>query len=276
MKKLLILVSASSLAGVLAWNYLTLPVSSDWSAQEVTLIRSLSLAELPPLPLDSSNAVGDDESAAEFGHRLFFDKRLSGNGEVSCASCHQPQHMFTDGLALSVGVNIGTRNTPTLVGLAYSPWFYWDGRKDSQWSQALATVEASHEHNFTRVAVVHLLATDSFYKARYETLFGSLPDLDVLPAAASATTAEEKWLALDVETQTSVSRVFSNVGKAIAAYERKLLPGSTRFDAYAGTLVPESDLSPSNILNEIEIAGLRLFIGKGQCELPQRTTVDES
>ena len=46
--------------------------------------------------------------------------------------------MFTDGLPLAVGTSGGTRHTPSLVGLSYSPWFYWDGRKDSQWAQALA------------------------------------------------------------------------------------------------------------------------------------------
>ncbi len=265
MKKLLILVSTLSIAGVLAWNYLALPVSKEWSTQELALIRSMSLAELPPLPPDSSNAVGDDESAAELGYRLFFDKRMSGNGEVSCASCHQPQQMFTDGLALAVGRGIGTRNTPTLVGLAYSPWFYWDGRKDSQWSQALAPIEASHEHNFTRLEVVRLLANDDFYKARYEILFGALPMLDELPIAPDTATAEVEWLALDAESKASVSRVFSNVGKAIVAYERKLLPGVTRFDAYVQSLEPVSNTPPSDVLNGTEIAGLRLFVSKGQC-----------
>lgn len=268
MKKLLLLVSVLSFAGVLAWNYLALPVSREWSLQELALIQSLSLAALPPLPKDPGNAVGDDESAAELGYQLFFDKRMSGNGQVSCATCHQPQQMFTDGMTLAVGQGIGSRNTPTLVGLAYSPWFYWDGRKDSQWAQALAPIEASHEHNFSRIEVVRLLASDNSYKTRYESLFGPLPSLDESsPATAvpNTATAEQQWLALDEETRNAVSRTFSNVGKAIAAYERKLLPGASRFDAYAQSLEPDSGTPPSNVLNGTELAGLRLFINKGQC-----------
>lgn len=268
MKKLLLLFATTLFVGTLVWNYLALPVSREWSAQEVALIQSLSLAALPALPQDPGNAVADDEAAAELGHRLFFDARMSSNGEVSCATCHQPQRMFTDGLPLAIGNGIGTRNTPSLVGLAYSPWFYWDGRKDSLWAQALAPIEASHEQNFSRIEVVRLLAGDENYKAQYEALFGPLIDMDELPAAASplgTPAQQEQWLALSDATQTALSRIFGNVGKALAAYERKLLPGASRFDAYAQSLEPDAGASPSSVLNGTEIAGLRLFLDKAQC-----------
>jgi len=267
-KKSLIAIAIISLSGLLAWNYLGLPVSRDWNAEEVALIKSLSLSQLPALPADPSNQVGDNEEAATLGHRLFFDTRVSSTGEVSCATCHQPEKMFTDGLPIAIGKSIGTRNTPSLVGLAHSPWFYWDGRKDSQWAQALAPIESGHEHDFSRVEVMGLLSSDAHYRRQYEELFGPLPDAAWLPESATPEgTAEQQaaWNNLDAQLQTDISRVFSNVGKALAAYQRKLNPGTSRFDAYADSLSTEADSEPAKVLNGTEIAGLRLFIGKAQC-----------
>lgn len=268
MKKLLLSITGLLLAGVLAWDYLALPVSREWSAQEIALIQTLSLTQLPPLAPDPSNAVSDDERAAELGHHLFFDTRMSANGNVSCATCHQPELMFTDGLPLAVGGSVGTHNTPSLVGLAYSPWYYWDGRKDSQWSQALAPVEASHEHDFSRVEIARLLAADDFYRTRYEALFGALPEFGKLPESATPSGTpqqQEHWRALDEDTQRALSQIFSNAGKSLAAYQRKLMPGAGRFDAYADSLSANASSTPSSVLNGTEIAGLRLFINKAQC-----------
>ena len=108
MKKdlLLPLLASIALIAVVGWNYLSIPGVPDWSEEELRLIASLSLDSLPPLPLDPSNLVADDPAAAEFGHRLYFDTRLSSNTQVACATCHKPELMFTDGLALAVGVGI--------------------------------------------------------------------------------------------------------------------------------------------------------------------------
>src|SRR5690606_15553813 len=107
---------------------------------------SLSIKSLPPLPPDPSNRYGDDPRAAALGHQLFFDTRLSANGKVSCATCHDPGRDFQDGLPLAVGVGTNTRRTMPIAGTAYSPWMFWDGRKDSQWSQALGPLESPVEH----------------------------------------------------------------------------------------------------------------------------------
>lgn len=266
MKKLLFPLVAVLATAALAWNYLAIPDSSSWSEEELRLIASLSLDALAPLPPDPSNAVADDPAAAELGHRLYFDTRLSSNGQVACASCHSPELMFTDGVALAVGVGVGPMHTPSLVGLAYSPWYYWDGRKDSQWSQALAPLEAKHEHATDRVQLLRLVANDSAYRDSYEEIFGSLPSIEALPetgAPEGDAQQIENWNGLDAEAQKEVSRFFANLGKAIAAYERKLMPGPARFDDYAAQLAAESQEEPA--LSSSEIAGLRLFIDKGQC-----------
>ena len=268
MKKDLLLPLLASIALIFAvgWNYLSIPGVPDWSEEELRLIASLSLDSLPPLPLDPSNLVADDPAAAEFGHRLYFDTRLSSNTQVACATCHKPELMFTDGLALAVGVGIGPMHTPSLVGLSYSPWFYWDGRKDSQWAQALAPLEAKHEHATDRVQLLRLISSDTVYRDMYENVFGPLSLPAMLPETGTPqgdAQQQSNWNTLERETQTDISQFFANLGKAIAAYERKILPGGTRFDDYAAQVAAGSD--DDNALNNSEKSGLKLFIGKGQC-----------
>ena len=121
-----------------------------WSAEELGTIRSLWIGELEELAPDPSNRYAHDPAAAALGHRLFFDPRLSSNGRVSCASCHLPGRDFQDGVALASGVGRTDRRTMPLAGTAHSPWQFWDGRKDSQWAQALGPPESPVEHSGTR------------------------------------------------------------------------------------------------------------------------------
>ncbi|MDP6416643.1 MAG: cytochrome-c peroxidase, partial [Gammaproteobacteria bacterium] len=185
MKKLGLTVLLLGVALVAAWNFVAIPSFDSWSAEELRLISSLSIERLAPLPADPSNRVADLPAAVEFGYRLFFDTRLSGNGSVACATCHRPELMFTDGFQLAMGMVSGPRHTPSLVGLSHSPWYYWDGRKDSQWAQALAPLEAAIEHDIDRLQVARLINSDSSYRQMYNTLFGPLPVIPATPVAAS-------------------------------------------------------------------------------------------
>lgn len=242
-----------------------------WQPAEFDTLRSLSLYSLPPLMPDPSNAFADDPRAAALGHRLFFESRLSNNGAVSCATCHQPERRFTDGLAKGRGVGLSARNTKSIVGSAYSPWQYWDGRKDSQWSQALSPLEDANEHGGNRVRYARLLYRDSDYRAAYETLFGPLPDFsderayppDAGPGADPALQAA--WHAMLPADRAKVDRVFANLGKALAAYERKLLPGESRFDRYVRALTDDDPLTVPDQLSDEELLGLQLFIGDARC-----------
>ena len=117
-----------------------------WSAADQATLRSLSLSTLEPLAPDPSNRHGDDTAAASLGRELFFDTRLSGNGKVSCASCHAPTQDFQDGKPLASGVGTTTRRSMPIAGTAHSPWLFWDGRADSQWGQALGPLESAVEH----------------------------------------------------------------------------------------------------------------------------------
>ena len=260
---------AAGLAAVLvlatAAGAAALTAPGRWSAAEVRAIRALSVHELGPPPADPSNRWADDTAAAALGHRIFFDTRFSANGKVSCGTCHQPGRGFQDGTPLAAGVGRTDRRTMPLAGTAHSPWQFWDGRKDSQWAQALGPLESPVEHGGTRALYARVVATH--YRGEYERVFGPLPDLSGVPEAAGPVAdpaARAAWEAMTPAQREAVTRVFVHVGKALAAYERRLQPGVTRFDRYAAAL-DDAGRAPDGILTEDEAAGLRLFVGKANC-----------
>jgi len=242
---------------------------ASWTEAEVATLRSLWIGSLPPLPPDPSNAYADDSQAAAFGQALFFDTRFSSNGEVACATCHIPDKMFNDGLPLGQGVGRMTRRTMTIIGTAYSPWLFWDGRKDSQWSQALGPMESPVEHGGTRTQYAHLI--DEQYHAQYESVFGELPDFSHrarFPDVAGPVdepSAHAAWDAMTPADREAVTQVYVNMGKAIAAYERAIVPGPSRFDVYVEALLKNDKEGMQTTLTKDEVAGLRLFIGRAQC-----------
>ena len=237
-----------------------------WSDEEIVTLRSLSLASLEPLAADPSNRYGDDPRAAAFGEQLFFDERLSSNGKVSCGSCHLPGKHFQDGVALAQGVGTTTRRTMPIAGTAHSEWMFWDGRKDSQWSQALGPLESPVEHGGDRTQYAQLIA--SAYRSEYESIFGALPEMAELPGHAGPNAAPEHraaWDQLSEARRDEINRVFANIGKAIAAFERRIGPEVTRFDRYVEALAQGNAPEVGAALTDEEIAGLRLFIGKASC-----------
>jgi cytochrome c peroxidase len=243
-----------------------------WTPEELQTLRSLSLSALPPLPPDPSNAVADDPRAVALGRQLFFDPRFSANDQVSCATCHIPGLYFTDGKTLGQGVGVINRHTMSLLGSAYSPWFTWDGKADSQWAQALGPLENAVEHGGSRVGYGQALA--EHYADEYEALFGPLPDLSDstrFPALGSPLGSEEQtsaWAGMAVEDQQTATRAAVNMVKAIAAYQRTLMPQPAPFDRYVDALGDDGKLPPEAgdaSLSADEIAGLRIFIGKGKC-----------
>ena len=250
-------------AGAVATALASSAADHGWSDTERGLIASLSLTALGPMPPDPSNRVADDPRAVALGGAIFSDTRFSANGTVSCASCHLPDRQFQDDLPLGRGVGTTGRRTMPIAGMAYSPFLFWDGRKDSLWSQALGPMESPVEHGGDRTQYAHLVA--DAYRAPYEALFGAVPDLDHLPRRAGPVADPEAagaWEAMAEQDRLAVSQVFANIGKSIAAFERTIQPPSTRFDAYASAL---STGVANDILTEDEIAGLRLFVGKGEC-----------
>jgi cytochrome c peroxidase len=224
----------------------------------------MSLTEMEPLPPDPTNRVADDPRAVDLGRRLFFDTRLSSNGRVACSTCHLSDRDFQDGKALATGVGTTARRAMPLAGTARSPFLFWDGRKDSLWAQALGPLESSVEHGGTRAQYAHVVA--DAYPLEYEQLFGALPDLSGVPRLAGPVADREAalaWSALGSTQRDDVTRVFVNIGKAIAAYERRIDFEASRFDKYVAAVT--TGQSGQSILTDDEIAGLRLFIGRANC-----------
>ena len=251
-----------------------LPLRDGWSEAQRALLESMSIDALTPLPADPSNRVADSPEAAALGHLLFFDSRLSSNGKVACASCHDPKRFFSDGLPVSKGVGVTQRNSPTVVGAAYSPWQFWDGRRDSLWAQALAPLESVAEMNVTRLEVVRQVARDPAASALYRQAFGS-PALagDLARFAPRAgpygdDEARAAWARLSTGDREAIDHAFANIGKAIAAYQRLLVPGPGRFDRYVQDLARDpSGGALASGLSASELMGLRLFldVGRTQC-----------
>ena len=241
-------------------------VHSSWSADERATLASLTLDRLEPLPGDPSNRVADDSTAARFGRQLFFDTNLSSNGKVSCATCHVPSRDFQDGAPLGRGVGLTGRRTMPIAGTAYSPWLFWDGRTDSQWAQALGPLESGVEHGGDRTQYAQYIAAS--YKRDYERLFGQLPNLSQLPRHAGPngdSTTKLAWQELPSGRREQITRVYANLGKAIAAFERTLLDAPSRFDRYVAVEMAGTSHSPADRFSPDEEAGLRLFIGKANC-----------
>jgi cytochrome c peroxidase len=237
-----------------------------WTANELEEIRGMALASLPAAPEDPSNRFAADPAAAALGKALFFDGRLSANGEVSCGSCHQPERQFQDDVALARGVGQTARRTMPLAGAAHLPFLFWDGRKDSLWSQALGPLESAVEHGGDRTQYARVVA--AHYRDAYEAVFGALPPLGHLPAHAGPVEREETraaWEDMSAADREAVTAVFANIGKAIAAYERTIVPEETRFDRFASAILEGKRPRGENALSSQETAGLRLFIGKAGC-----------
>jgi cytochrome c peroxidase len=236
-----------------------------WSSEDIYEINKLSIAELPVLPPDPSNHVSDDPRAAALGKALF-DRRFSANGAVSCSSCHMPDHQFQDGLSLGHGIAEVAFRTMPLAGSAYHPFLFWDGRKDSLWSQALGPLENVLEHGGDRTMVGHLIA--AHYRVEYEAVFGSLPDFDKLPQHASPAGNSEAvaaWQALTAQQQHDIDLAFANIGKSIEAYERTIPVPKTRFDAFAAAFTAQDMATADKLFNDAERRGLKLFILKAGC-----------
>ena len=249
----------------------TVPVSTAWvqppfTQAEKLAIAALSLASLPPIPPDLSNKAIDNPTAMALGATLFFDMRLSRNGAVACSTCHQIGRQFQDGLPLGQGIGTMNRRTQPLAGIAWQKSFFWDGRKDSLWSQALAPLEKAVEHGLTRAFYARFMADN--FRDRYERVFGPMPDLSRVPANAGPLGSPDEqaaWREMASADRDAVDEVFVNIGKLIAAFERSIVPPETRYDRFAAALSQGRGYGEDAALSETELAGLRLFIGEAGC-----------
>ena len=191
-----------------------------------------------PFTPDKSNRVSGKPEAIEFGTRLFFDARLSGAGDTSCATCHVPERNWSDNERRGIGRVVVDRNTPTISNLRGSLWYGWDGGADSLWSQSLRPMLDDRELAATPKHVANLVRNDEQLACRYRRTFGENP-----PA-------------------NNDEAIFVNIGKAIAAFMETLVSGRTPFDQFREALAREQ---PSDTYSDAAQRGLKIFIGKGGC-----------
>ncbi len=247
------------------------PAQTLWTPAEVEL--ALELSPLPEPPPDPTNAWYEDPAAAALGQALFYDRRFSADGRTACATCHDPSQGWTDGRRLAKALAFNPRNTMSLWNVAYNRWFYWDGRKDTLWSQALAPFEDPREHGFDRVALLRAIAADEDLAARYAAVFGPLPDLsdgERFPDHARPVPGEEThaharaWAAMAPADREEVDRHFARVGKAIAAFERQIVSRDAPFDRFVAAL-RGGDPAGFDALPESAQRGFALFVGEARC-----------
>jgi cytochrome c peroxidase len=239
---------------------------STLSEEEKRTVASLSLAALPEVPDDLSNRYDTSRAAAAFGATLFFDTDLSANGEVACATCHKVDRQFQDDLPLARGIGTTDRRTMPLSGVAWSPWQFWDGRSDSLWAQALRPLEDAREHGADRTMLAHVIARK--FADRYASIFGPLPELAGLPDHAGPradAAGQAAWDAIDPAKRQEIDAVYANLGKAIAAFERSIVPTQTRFDRFAAALAKGEEPTGDAVFSDLETEGLKLFMGKAGC-----------
>lgn len=242
-----------------------------YTPDELAAIRDLAW-KMAPLAADPTNAFADRDDTARLGQALFFAPDFSLNGKVACASCHMPEHGFTDGKALAESLQRGNRNTPTILNVGWQRWFFLDGRADSLWSQALQVIENPKEFGGNRLHVAHAIHARPDLRGAYQAVFGPLPELGERkrfpahgrPGRDAPAVERQAWNGMTLADRDAVNRVFSNVGKALAAYQRRITSRDAPFDVYVAGL-EAGDAAKLTALSPAQKRGLRLFIGKARC-----------
>ena len=259
------------------WFFL-LPVLVSCSEETVllTLEERLALEEMrwkDSLPADPTNRVFEDPMAQAFGKSLFYDQRLSSNGEFSCGSCHQPELGFADGRVIAEGIGVAARHTATLLGASYQEWFLWDGGCDSLWCQAVGPMENPSEMNFTRAELAHLIHQDSDHRSDYEALFGAMPELEDterFPAVARPNWSDVEssehlaWMGMSEEDRVEINRVLTNATKSLAAFQGLMDRSESAFDMFANAIAEGHPIGQA-LYDRDALEGFKLFVGKAGC-----------
>lgn len=168
------------------------------------------------------------ETPEQLGELLFFDKILSADRTVACASCHKPDFAFADTVPLSRGVGgkSASRNTPTAMNVFAGSYFFWDGRAEALEQQATGPIENPSEMNLPIPKAVRRLSKNPFYAKAFRKVFRTKPNRE-------------------------------NLAKALAAFERTLETDDSPFDRYMN--------GDKTAMSAAAIRGKAIFLDKGKC-----------
>lgn len=203
---------------------------SQWPKPELDAAVQPGFKDIGHLPeIDYPEDNPYSQAKKELGKALFFDPRLSGSGQIACASCHDSELGWGDGRRVSYGHNrqLGRRNAMTLLNVAYADSLFWDGRSISLEDQVNFPVEDTLEMNFHVNLAVERIAEIPGYLPLFEEAYGT----------------------------KEVSEV--KIKKAIATFERTIVSESTKFDRFIS--------GDSAIYSDKEVLGLHLFRTKARC-----------
>lgn len=196
------------------------------------LLACLSVAlplGLDPVPVPEDNPQTKEK--IELGRLLYFDKRLSRDSTVSCATCHDPSKGWTDQAPVSAGINgqKGGRSAPTVLNAAYLELQFWDGRAPSLEEQAKGPIQNPIEMGFTHEEAVARIAAVKGYRKLFKKAFG--------------------------DDAVTIDRI----AKAIASFERTAVTGNAPYDRF--------EAGDKSALTEAQQRGMALFFGKANCSV---------
>ncbi|MEM7476540.1 MAG: cytochrome c peroxidase [Planctomycetota bacterium] len=215
----------------------------QWSSLATLLVfLQVSFASLPisatepdldkvPLglkPLKKLRSNPQTLEKIELGKQLYFDKRLSADNTISCASCHDPKKGWSNGEATASGFEgqRGGRSSPTVINSVYQRFQFWDGRAGTLEEQALGPIANPIEMNLPVDEAVKRIAAIEGYQKQFQAVFGE------------GVNAE-------------------NLAKAIASFERTVLSGNAPYDRFKA--------GDESALSEQARLGMKLFFGKANC-----------
>src|SRR6202040_815359 len=158
------------------------PLAQPRSQDQVGFPSALTASVIPPAsPLTPATVA--------LGEKLFFDSRLSGDGTVACATCHDPARAFTDGRPVSIGIagRAGQRNAPTILNALYNKTQFWDGRVNTLEQQAALPITNPFEMGSVSIGdAVSTIAGDTDYQTQFMQAFGrGVNEQDMLRAIAA-------------------------------------------------------------------------------------------
>ncbi|WP_062269519.1 cytochrome-c peroxidase [Endozoicomonas arenosclerae] len=230
--------------------------SAMTDANDIEDAKYFSIMGLQSTPDDPSNAFQRDPDAIDLGRKLFFDRGMSASKEIACSTCHFTNNQYIANESIPAGSPRAFRSVMQITGVAYNRFFFWDGRADSLWAQALGPIQNPGEHNLDRLSAVQYVVRNyaaelnkiSSTSAKYE---GYLKRVKNWNESSN-----------DDPPTTSINFLFSLMGKSLAAFQTSLPVQPSLWDNVARAKIKGTPLDKAQ---EKIWKGFRIFTGKARC-----------